>query len=76
MKKHAWDPDITVDVLTVDMMDWLDELNPDQYHTSPNMVRFRFAGPRVPIDECQRQEGYNIYFKNQDDAVMFKLRWG
>jgi len=71
-----WEPDIILDGVTVEMDQWLREnIDKESYRIKPHMFRFRFAGPKIPLSQCQRQEGWEIYFDNDEDAVAFKLRW-
>lgn len=71
-------PDIIIDNITEEMREWL-KINVDEkkYLIEPHMFRFRYAGPGVPLEKCQRQKDnwWEIYFDNEDDAILFKLTW-
>ena len=67
--------DIIIGEVSVEMRDWLDENYSGKYRIRPHIVRFRWAGPQVPISKCQRPEGSEIWFQNDEDALAFKLTW-
>lgn len=69
-----WKPDIILDHVTEEMREWLEENCKGKYSIKPHMIRFRYAGPRVPLSKCQRQEGWQLWF-DDELAVAFKLRW-
>ncbi len=75
LKEFPWGPDIILDEVTGEMFEWLDENCPEKYRVAQHMVRFKYAGPSVPLDECERCEGMEIYFQDEEDAMAFKLRW-
>lgn len=70
-----WKPDIVLDHITEEMEDWLEENCSGKHSVGPHMVRFRYAGPRVPLSQCQRHKGWEIYFDDDAMAVAFKLTW-
>lgn len=60
--------------VTLEMFEWLNEhCEKDKYHVEINMVRYRWAGPNVPLEKCQRKEGMKITFSEKSDAMRFKL---
>ena len=61
--------------LTTEMREWLEENLEGKYVIRPNIFRFKYAGPRVPLKDCQRQEGHKLFFESNEDIVAFKLRW-
>ena len=68
------DLEIILKDVTAEMRCWLEE-NCEHYTIRPHMHRFRWAGPRVLLKDCQRQEGYEIQFDCTEMAMAFKLRW-
>lgn len=68
---------IFVDYVPEEVWEWIEEnYNRDEYLIRPHMVRFVCAGPHVPLEKQQRQEGYEIHFSTEELAMAFKLRWG
>ena len=61
--------------LTHEIREWLKENLEGKYVIRPNMVRFKFGGPRVKLKDSQRQEGYKVFFESDEDIMAFKLRW-
>lgn len=66
------DHEIIVDFVTQDMKEWLRKTCPKSC-TTPNMIRYRFAGPNVPLSKCMRQHGWKIVFKNEKELLLFKV---
>ena len=73
IKKTDLAPYIT-DTLTVEMREWLEENYSGKYFIRRHMVRFKYAGPSVPLEKCMRPQGWEIWFDNEA-AMAFKLRW-
>lgn len=68
--------EIIMEFITDDMNDWLEKTCPGRYLFTPNMIRFKYAGPNVPMDECERQEGTKILFEDEKELLLFKVAWG
>ena len=68
---------IIVEELTSEMREWLNENYESEtdFFITPNMVRYRYAGPNVPLSEQEKQQGHKIVFGDEEKAVAFKLRW-
>jgi len=67
------DHEILLDVVTQDMKEWLRKTCSGRHYVNPNMVRFRYAGPSVPLSKCMRQQGWKIVFEDEKELLMFKV---
>ena len=68
--------EIVVEHITQDIEEWLEETCPGRFFITPNMIRFRYAGPTVTLSKCERREGMKIVFENKKELLLFKVAWG
>ena len=64
-----------INIITFQMREWLEENYSGEYFIRRHMVRYKFAGPKVPLSECMRAQGYEIWFNDEAAYMAFKLRW-
>ncbi len=69
------EPDFILKHITEEMREWLEENCDNEYTIVSHMIRFRYAGPNVPLNKCIRKDGWEVNFQNDEMAMAFKLRW-
>jgi len=68
--------EIVLRVVTQDMREWLEQTCPKRHYITQNMIRWKCAGPNVPMSQQMRPEGWKIVFEDEKELLLFKVAWG